>query len=105
MWPPNHVLVQVTASVSVTDDGSGPAGFRLISVTSNEPDSGLGDGDSPNDVQGFVINTPDVSGRLRAERSGAGTGRIYTLIYAGSDNAGNTASCVATVTVPHDKGK
>jgi N-acetylneuraminic acid mutarotase len=105
LWPPNHKMVTVTASVSVTDLLSGPAGFTLTSVTSNEPDEGLGDGDTVNDIQGWAIGTADTVGSLRAERSGHGTGRIYTLIYDGMDAAGNSASSSATVTVPHDKGK
>jgi hypothetical protein len=40
-WPPNHQLITVQATVIVVDTLSGPAGFTLVSVTSNEPDSGL----------------------------------------------------------------
>lgn len=39
---------------------------------------------------------------LRAERAGAGTGRVYTLTYAGRDGAGNESTCTTTVTVPHE---
>jgi hypothetical protein len=49
--------------------------------------------------------TPDTSGFLQAARLGSGNGRVYTLTYQGTDNAGNTATCQATVTVPHDQGK
>ena len=102
--PPDHRLVDVTATVIVTDTGSGPAGFRLDSVTSNEPDNGLGDGDQPSDIQGFVVGTSDVSGQLRAERSGLGNGRVYTLTFTGFDVAGNSAQCSIRVSVPHDMG-
>jgi hypothetical protein len=104
LWPPNHKLASVIASVTVADALSGPAGFILTGATSSEPDNGLGDGDKPNDIQGFDLNTPDTSGQLRAERSGAGNGRIYTLTYQGTDVAGNASPCAATVTVPHDQG-
>jgi hypothetical protein len=67
-------------------------------VTSNEPDSGAGD------IQGWMIGTAGTTGQLRAERSGSGNGRIYTLTYQGADRAGNTATCAAPVTVPHDQG-
>jgi hypothetical protein len=97
LWPPNHKLVAVTASVTVSDSLSGPAGFTLVSVTSSEPNSG------PGDLQGFVLGTPSTSGLLRAERLGTGTGRVYTLTYNGTDVAGNSTACVATVTVPHDQ--
>lgn len=105
IWPPNHKMVTVNASVSVSDADSGPAGFTLVSATSNEPDNGLGDGDMPNDVQGFAVGTADTSGQVRAERSGLGSGRVYTLTYQGMDQAGNSATCSTTISVPHDQGK
>lgn len=101
LWPPNHKLVPVTATVTVVDALSGPAGFTLVSVTSSEPDSGPGAGHTLNDIQGFVTGAPSTTGQLRAERSGGGPGRVYTLTYQGKDVAGNAATCAATVTVPH----
>ncbi len=102
LWPPNHRLVAVTASVTVTDAVSGPNGFTLVSATSSEPDDGLGDGDTANDVQDWNPGTADTAGSLRAERSGTGGGRTYTLTYGGADVAENTATCAAAVAVPHD---
>lgn len=104
LWPPNHKLVAVEATVTVTDAGSGPEGFTLERATSSEADNGLGDGDTANDVQGFTLGTPDTSGLLRAERSGRGTARTYSLHYLGADLAGNTAACTTTSTVTHDQG-
>ncbi len=104
LWPPDHRLVAVTSMVTVTDPLSGPNGFALTSAVSNEPDNGLGDGDQPFDIQGWTTGTPDTSGQLRAERSGTGNGRIYTLNYQGMDLAGNTATCAPTVVVPISQG-
>ncbi len=101
LWPPNHKMVNISVSVTM----SNLSVFKLTSVTSNEPDNGLGDGDTANDIQGWAIGTPDTKGKLRAERSGRGNGRIYTLTYTGQNAAGNSAKCSATVTVPHDIGK
>jgi hypothetical protein len=98
LWPPNNELVPVNVSVNVTDSLSGPAGFNLVSMTSSEPDSGLGD------IQGFVVGTPSTSGQLRAQRLGSGSGRTYTFVYSGTDRAGNATSCTTTVVVPHDQG-
>jgi hypothetical protein len=42
---------------------------------------------------------------LRAERSGNGAGRVYTITITCKDSAGNTASSTAKVTVAHDQGK
>jgi hypothetical protein len=105
LWPPNHKLRPVQTTVAVSDFMSGASGFVLASASSSEPDEGLGDGDTSNDIQGFIIGGPSISGLLRAERSGAGDGRIYTLVYQSVDNAGNTNSCSAVVEVPHDKRK
>ena len=104
LWPPDHQLVSIGVAVTVTDAESGPAGFILTSITSSEPDTGFGSGDTPNDIVGFVVGTPDISGELRAERSGSAGGRVYTLTYTGFDNAGNSATCQTTVSVPHDQG-
>jgi hypothetical protein len=98
LWPPNHKLVPINVSVTVSDSLSGPAGFMLNSVTSNEPDSRRGD------IQGFVIGTASTNGQLRSERLGSGNGRTYTLVYTGVDRAGNSATCNTGVSVPHDQG-
>ena len=103
MWPANHKMVPVTIAIDFSDPISGTDGFWLTAVASNEPDSGKG-GDKPNDIQGFDIGTADTTGELRAEREGNGSGRIYTIEYAGQDLAGNQATCTAAATVPHDKG-
>jgi hypothetical protein len=102
LWPPNHELKDITAAVNVNDVLSGAAGFSLVSVSSNELDNGLGDGDMPNDIQGWSLNANDTGGQLRAERGGIGSGRVYTLTYQGQDVAGNTARCSATVSVAHN---
>jgi hypothetical protein len=98
LWPPDGKLADVTVTVTVSDAGSGPAGFTLLAVTTNE-------GDIASEMAGFVVGTPSTQGQLQAERDGAGSGRVYTLTYQGSDQAGNTASCSTTVRVPHDQGQ
>jgi len=103
LWPPNHRLVGVTAAVKVTDALAGAAGFVLTSAVSDEPDEGLGDGDTVNDIQGFTIGLADTLGRLRAERNGRSDGRVYTLTYSGADAAGNLAGCAARIVVPKSR--
>ena len=101
LWMPNHDLVPITATLSVTDRCDPHATFVLTAITSNEPDEGLGDGDAPRDIQGAEFGTSDTSFLLRAERSGTGSGRVYTIVYTASDATGNTASATAVVRVPH----
>lgn len=105
LWPPNHNLVSVSATVDVIDALSGAAGFVLLAATSNEADNGTGDGDLPNDIQEFDIGAADTSGLLRAERAGTGRGRLYLLSYQGADLADNVATCQGEVSVPHSRGK
>ena len=96
IWPPDHRLVPV-GLIKATDSLSGVAGPLSIAVTSNEPESGLGDGDLAPDV---VITGGDL--KVRAERSGKGAGRVYAITATAADVAGNIATATATCTVPHD---
>jgi hypothetical protein len=99
LTPTDHRMVNIAASVGVTDALSGVKGFSLVSVSSNQPDSGLGPDDQPNDIQGFTFGTVDLAGQLRAEAY-SGT-RYYTLKYQAQDHAGNTAYCTPKDNVPH----
>ncbi|MGZ4962616.1 MAG: FG-GAP repeat protein [Limisphaerales bacterium] len=98
LWPPNHKLVPVT--VSVTTAGS-PGTCKIVSVTSNQPINGTGDGNTSPD---WVI-TGDLTVLLRAERAGnIKTDRVYTITVECADAFGNTARANVLVTVPHDQG-
>ncbi|MCA0757054.1 PKD domain-containing protein [Paenibacillus sp. N4] len=102
LWPPNHKMVDITATLDFADAASGIASFELTSITSSEPDDGLGDGDTANDIQGADYGTPDTKFSLRAERSGQGTGRVYTVTYTITDKAGNQSVQSVTLKVQHD---
>ena len=106
IWPPNHKMVLWNTSVLVTDLVSLSAGFKLTAFSSTEAVNWKGDGNTNVDMTGWTIGTPDVSGFVRAERSGLGTGRNYRLLYEGMDGAGNVTQCTNTlIGVPHDQGK
>jgi hypothetical protein len=100
LWPPNHKLVGIKATVEATDNCDPAPALVLESITSDEPDNGLGDGDSPSDIQGAALGTADFSFQLRAERSGLGDGRVYTILNSATDSSGNVTTATATVTVP-----
>lgn len=101
LWPPNHKLVLITTSIEVSDICDPSPSVILTSVTSNEPDNGIADGNTTGDI---VV---DEEGNiyLRAERSGKGDGRIYTIIHTAADASDNSAEVESIVTVPHDIGK
>ena len=103
LWPPNHNMSTILAEVTVTDVCDPEAAFVLAGVSSSEPDNGMGDGDTENDIQGADLGTADVEFQLRAERMGPGDGRVYTILYTASDESGNTTDSTLTVTVPHDQ--
>jgi hypothetical protein len=103
LWAPNHRLVTVRPTVIVTDICDPNPTFVLTSITVNEPDNGLGDGNTTGDVRQAAYGTPDTTFQLRSERSGPGNGRVYTIRYTARDMAGNTASATARVTVTHDR--
>lgn len=99
LWPPNGKYVDVTVSYSATDTCGAVA--CTLSVASNEPVNGRGDGNRSSD---WEVVSPNLV-RLRAERSGAGTGRVYTITVTCRDTAGNTTERTATVTVPKSQGQ
>ena len=103
LWPPNHTMHVVARGVSASDVCD-PSPVLRFAITSDEPDNGLGDGDTAPDwaVQSAGASIADVL--VRAERSGLGDGRVYTINATAADRAGNNASTVAgTVTVPHNQ--
>jgi hypothetical protein len=99
LWPPNHKYVEVKVNATAFDVCDPSPKITLVSITSNEPDNGIGDGNTVNDI--VVIN--DFTFNIRAERSGTGTGRIYTITYKATDVSGNFAMVSVTIDVPHNQ--
>jgi hypothetical protein len=98
LWPPNHRMIPV-AITGVTDPDGDELTLTINSIRVNEPANGRGDGDTASD---WVIK-PDGTAKLRAERSGDGSGRLYTLSFT-ADDGGYFGTCTGKVTVcvPHD---
>jgi probable HAF family extracellular repeat protein len=99
LWPPNHNFVPVSIGYTVDDRCASKCG---LSVSSNEPLNGKGDGNTSVDWQ--VIDVHQV--QLRAERAGNGSGRVYTVSVTCTNESNQQSSTKAVqVSVPHDRGR
>jgi hypothetical protein len=105
LWPPNHKMQNIGAQVFVEDGCDALPLVRLVSVVSNEPDNGHGDGNTGGDIMDLEPGTEDTEFSLRAERSGNGEGRVYTVTYEAEDASGNVATLEAYVVVPKSQSK
>jgi hypothetical protein len=102
LWPPNHKMVAVTLDATVSDNCDLAPNSKIVSVSSNEPVNGTGDGDRTPDWE----ITGDLTVNLRAERSGKGSGRVYTVTVMCTDASGNISTGTINISVPHDiKGR
>jgi hypothetical protein len=98
LWPPNHKMVKVATIVASDDDAGLKPGTFTVTATSDDAAAAPGD----------ILVNPAGTGKfdvlLRAERSGASTGRKYTITASASDRVGNIATATASCEVPHDQG-
>jgi hypothetical protein len=100
--PREHRLVQVNATISVSDVCDANPMVKLISITSNDPaDRGR---HSVSDVQAvgggpIPLGTDVRSFLLRAEHSEGGKDLVYTITYSATDASGNTTTATAQVAV------
>lgn len=104
LWPPNHKMVLVATDISATDlvDGATAAD---VSVTSNESSNGRGDGNTEEDYEIVTNADGSVDVYLRAERSGKGGGRTYTVTVTATDSEGNSGGVSFTASVAKSRGK
>jgi hypothetical protein len=94
LGPPNHQMIDIAVPYQATDLSGTPV--CSVSVGSNEPINGTGDGDTSPDW--LVVDLHHV--QLRSERAGTGTGRIYTIAISCSDASGNVSASAVDVRVP-----
>ena len=106
LWPPNHkykafMVSDLVASVTDNCDSSvGVGSVTIVSVSSDEPDNTVGDGNTTNDI---VISGNCKSVQLRSERIGSGNGRVYTITLSVTDVNGNTSTATVKVKVPQSQ--
>lgn len=105
VWPPNHKYrrFHIQDFILGVSDGCDTAisadDVVIAYATSDEAENGTGDGNTLNDI----VISPD--GRwvdVRAERSGNGNGRVYTVHLHVRDRAGNIATAPFYVHVRHN---
>jgi hypothetical protein len=101
LWPPNHKMVDISFDLDVDNDCDLELDCTVLEVTSNEPINGQGDGNTSPD---WMI---DANGglSLRAERSGMGSDRVYTIrVRCEHTESGIGDETTVEVVVPHDQG-
>lgn len=97
LWPPNHAMVPIAITGVVDADGE-PVTITATHVTQNEAEDAPGSGNTAPDARLDPL-------AVRAERSGQGEGRIYTISFVATDGRGGTCAGVVHVCVPHDQGR
>src|SRR5262245_15702833 len=107
LWPPNHeyhavTVAQMAESVSDNCSTLSIGDVVIEKVTSDEPDNGLDDGNTINDI---VIGADCRSVRLRAERAETNDGRVYTITLRLRDGRGNVTRRDFEVSVPIDQNE
>jgi hypothetical protein len=104
LWPPNHKLIPVTIWANAFDNGGGDI-VLSVTVQSSEPAEAIGDGRT--DVDYYVDSVNNETGVielwLRSERSGKGSGRVYTITITATDTSGNSSVAVVEIRAPHDR--
>lgn len=102
LWPPNHEFARFRLGQEVqvvsSDVCDSTPSVRIVSLTADEPAHALGSGSTRPDVA-----SGPTTGCVRAERSGLGTGRTYTLTVEARDASGNAARRDIRIVVPHDQ--
>ncbi len=108
LWPPDHkshefsvdeCFGQITNSCAggAPDDPYAGLEFEIVSVTSDEHENDLGDGNTCDDA---IMITGKTSFTVRSERTAHGDGRCYLATYRVTDAYGNQTYEVCEVTVP-----
>jgi cysteine-rich repeat protein len=98
LWPPDHRLARVSVRGVVDPDGD-DVGITVTAITQDEPLDGTGVGDACPDGDGVGTSRA----RVRAERGGRGTGRVYRIAFMADDGHEGRCTGIVTVCVPHDR--
>jgi hypothetical protein len=102
---PNHkyltfTIADLVTGVSDNCDSIAIGSVQIASVASDEPENGVGDGNTLNDI---VIASDCRSVQLRSERMGGGDGCVYTITLRVADGSGNVSTTTLKVAVPQSQ--
>jgi len=82
---------------------------KYNSLITNFLAGAVGGGDGNTEPDYYIDSVDDETGvielRLRAERSGKGQGRIYTIVITATDASGNQSVAQVQITASHDRRK
>ena len=98
LWPPNNKFVSVSIGYTVTDNCDNEP-LCSLSVTAADSGGGI------DRLSDSAIVVDDHTVQLRASRNGGGDGRIYSVEITCKDKLPLSSRAIATVIVPHDRGK
>ncbi len=93
LWPPNGRMIPVTVEVGAHDACDPAPRCRIVDVANSERPR--------RSSRAAARLTGDLSAELRAERSGHGPGRTYSLGVECADGSQNSARTEVEVRVPH----
>jgi hypothetical protein len=101
LWPPDHRMVRILIHANASDNSALPVMLNAM-VSSNEPETGLGEWDIGPDWTVAAIDHVQgtIALDLRSERSERGNGRQYTVAITATDQAGNVGTANIDILVP-----
>jgi hypothetical protein len=97
LWPPDHRLVAISIDGVIDPNGGVPV-VTVTAVAQDEPVIGVGDGGACPDA---TLDDGRLS--LRAERSGTGNGRVYSVMFSATNGRGGSCQGTVQVCVPHSR--
>jgi uncharacterized repeat protein (TIGR01451 family) len=83
LWPPNHKMVDITATVVAEDLCDPHPSIVLTSIVSDEPDDavGNGDGNTIDDIQQVAIGAPDSTSGCEPNAPGPATVGLHRRLH------------------------
>ncbi len=98
LWPADGRSVSVSIQ-GVTDPDGDPVSVTITGITQDEPLGSIGSKCPAG------VGVGGATATVRAERNGAGDGRVYHVGFVADDGRGGQCRGSVSVCVPHDQGR